>query len=88
MRSGNLCLAAQENAQRSVAAVKELAKLRGEAYLEDAKKYLSRRDYRNARATAVEGKRLCAGPFYLAVRDRLDDLMSALDWAEANLLKG
>jgi hypothetical protein len=39
------------------------------------------------KATALEGKRLCAGPFYLAVRDRLDDLLSAIDWAEANLPK-
>ena len=51
-----------------------------------AKSYLSWRDYRNAEATALEGKRLCAGPFYLAVRDRLDDLLSAPDWAEANPL--
>jgi hypothetical protein len=42
------------------AAVKELAKMRGEAYFEDAKKYLSRRDYRNARATALERENACA----------------------------
>jgi hypothetical protein len=71
---------------RRLAAVKEMAKTRGETHLELAKSYLSRRDYRNAKATALEGKRLCAGPFYLAVRDRLDDLLSAPDWAEANLL--
>ena len=66
--------------------MKEMAKTRGETHLELAKSYLSRRDYRNAKATALEGKRLCAGPFYLAVRDRLDDLLSAPDWAEANPL--
>ena len=68
--------------------MKEMAKTRGETYLELAKMYLSRQDSRNAKATALEGKRLCAGPFYLSVRDRFDDLISALDWAEANPLKG
>ena len=86
MQFGNACSVARPDAQRSVAAVKEMAKMRGETYLAFAKSYLSRRDYRNAKATALEGKRLCAGPFYLAVRDRLDDLLSAPDWAEANLL--
>lgn len=54
---------AQENAQRSFVAVKEMAKTRGEAYLEYAKRYLSQRSFRNAKATATEGKRLCRGPF-------------------------
>ena len=88
MQLGNDCSVATAGCAAELAAVKEMAKMRGETYLELAKSYLSRRDYRNAKATALEGKRLCAGPFYLAVRDRLDDLLSALDWAEANLLNG
>ena len=78
--------AVRQDTQRSLVAVKEMAKMRGETYLELAKSYLSRRDYRNAKATALEGKRLGAGPFHLAVRDRLDDVLSGIDWAEANLL--
>ena len=49
MRLGNAYSAAQQDAQRSLAAVKEMAKTRGETYLELAKLYLSRRDYRNAK---------------------------------------
>ena len=49
MQFGNACSVARPDAQRSVAAVKEMAKMRGETYLEFAKSYLSRRDYRNAK---------------------------------------
>jgi hypothetical protein len=37
MRPGTVCLAARQDAQRSLAAVKEMAKTRGEAYLKFAK---------------------------------------------------
>jgi len=57
----------QQDAQRNVIAVKKMAKKRGETYLECAKNYFSRRDLLNAKATAIEGRRLCRGPFYLAV---------------------
>ena len=43
MRPGTVCLAARQDAQRSLAAVKEMAKTRGEAYLKFAKRYLSQR---------------------------------------------
>ena len=79
---------AQENAQRSFVAVKEIAKTRGEAYLEYAKKYLTQRDFRNAKATTVKGRRLCGGRFYLAVQEQLDDLLRDIEVAEAKLLKG
>ena len=43
MRPGTVCLAARQDAQRSLAAVKEMPKTRGEAYLKFAKRYLSQR---------------------------------------------
>ena len=43
--------------------MKEMAKTREETHLELAKSYLSRWDYRNPKATALEEKQLCAGPF-------------------------
>jgi hypothetical protein len=52
-----------------------MAKSHGETYLEYAKNYLSWRYLRNAKVTAIEGRRLCRGPFYLAVQDELDDLI-------------
>jgi hypothetical protein len=56
-------------------AIKSMAKTRGELYFEEALKYEALGDYLNAQATAVEGLRLCMGPFYLAVRDQLQDLL-------------
>jgi hypothetical protein len=88
MQFRNVRSRAQQEAQRSLAAVKEMAKTRGETYLEYAKRYLVRRDFPNAKATATEGKRLCRGPFYLAVQEQLDDLIRDIDVAEATLLKG
>jgi len=87
MQLGNVCSATQQNAQWSLSAVKEMAKTRGEAYLEYAKKYFSRGDLRNAKATAIEGRRLCRGPFYLAVQDELDDLIRKVHAAEATSLQ-
>jgi len=86
MQLGTDPSAIRQDTQRSLVAVKEMATMRGETYLELAKSYLSRRDYRNAKATALEGKQLSAGPFYLAVRDRLDDVLSGIDCDKANLL--
>jgi hypothetical protein len=83
MRPGTVCLAARQDAQRSLAAVKEMAKTRGEAYLKFAKQYLSQRHFRNAKAAAVEGKRLCEGPFYLAVQEQLDGVLRDIEVAEA-----
>ena len=83
MRPGTACLAARQDAQRSLAAVKEMAKTRGEAYLKFAKRYLSQRHFRNAKAAAVEGKRLCEGPFYLAVQEQLDGVLRDIEVAEA-----
>jgi hypothetical protein len=86
MQLGTDPSAIRQDTQRSLVAVKEMATMRGETYLELAKSYLSRRDYRNAKATALEGKQLSAGPFYLAVGDRLDDVLSGIDCDKANLL--
>lgn len=60
MQLGNVCSATQQNAQWSLSAVKEMAETRGETCLEYAKNYLSRRNLRNAKATAIEGD-ACAG---------------------------
>jgi hypothetical protein len=60
-----------------------MAKTRGEAYLKFAKRYLSQRHFRNAKAAAVEGKRLCEGPFYLAVQEQLDGVLRDIEVAEA-----
>jgi hypothetical protein len=87
MQIRNVRSTAQQNAKRDIAAVKEMAKTRGEAYLEYAKKYFSRGDLRNAKATAIEGRRLCQGPFYLAVQDELDDLIRKVHAAEATSLQ-
>lgn len=56
MQIKNVRSTAQQNAKRDIAAVKEMAKTRGETYLEYAKNYLSRRDLLSARATAIEGR--------------------------------
>ena len=77
----------QQDAQRNIIAVKEMAETRGETCLEYAKNYLSRRNLRNAKATAIEGRRLCRGPFYLAVQDELDDLIRKVHAAEATSLQ-
>ena len=50
----------QQDTQRNIIAVKEMAETRGETCLEYAKNYLSRRNLRNAKATAIEGD-ACAG---------------------------
>ena len=64
--------------------MKEMAKTRGEAYLKFVKKrYLSQRHSRNAKAAAVEGNRLCEGPFYLAVQEQLDGVLRDIEVAEA-----
>ena len=60
-----------------------MAKTRGEAYLEYAKKYFSQRHLRNAKAAAVEGNRLCEWPFYLAVQEQLDGVLRDIGVAEA-----
>jgi hypothetical protein len=88
MQLGNACSAAKQDARRSLAAVKEMGRARGETYLEYAMKYLTQRDFRNAKATTVEGRRLCGGLFYLAVQEQLDDLLRDIEVAEAKLLKG
>ena len=54
---------------------KQFAVQRGELYLGYARKYLSAGDSNNARSTAEEGLRLVSGPFYVAVRDRLQDFI-------------
>jgi len=87
MQLGNVCSATQQNAQWSLSAVKEMAETRGETCLEYAKNYLSRRNLRNAKATAIEGRRLCRGPLYLAVQDELDDLIRKVHAAEATSLQ-
>ena len=87
MQLGNVCSATQQNAQWSLSAVQELAETRGETCLEYAKNYLSRRNLRNAKATAIEGRRLCRGPLYLAVQDELDDLIRKVHAAEATSLQ-
>ena len=87
MQLGNVCSATQQNAQWSLSAVKEMAETRGETCLEYAKNYLSRRNLRNAKATAIEGRRLCRGPFYLAVEEQLDDLIREIHVAEKTPLK-
>jgi hypothetical protein len=87
MQIKTVCSTAQQNAKRDLAAVKEMAKTRGETYLEYAKNYLIRRDLRNARATAIEGRRLCRGPFYLAIQEQLDDLIRDIHTAETTHLQ-
>src|SRR5664280_114839 len=87
MQLGNVRSKAQQDALRNLAAVKEMAKTRGETYLEYAKSYLSRRDFQNAKATAIEGRRLCRGPFYLAVQEQLDDLIREIHVAEKTPLQ-
>ena len=57
---------------------KTLARQRGEIYLEVAETYRAASDEANAHATATEGLRLAAGPFYLAVRDKLQDFLSTV----------
>ena len=59
-------------------AVKDMAKLRGELYLAEALKYEALADFSNAQAAAIEGLRLCMGPFYLACRDQLQDLLERI----------
>jgi hypothetical protein len=59
-------------------ATKQLARQRGLAYFEYAKKYLDRNDLMNARSAAEEGLMLTCGPFYLAVRDQLEDILDAI----------
>jgi hypothetical protein len=69
---------AQEAAARNLAGVKETARTRGELYLEYAKGYLARQEFRNADMSAAEGLCLSVGPFYLAVRDQLEDIRVAI----------
>ena len=57
---------------------KAFARHRGELYLEAAEKYRAVGDETNAHAAATEGLRLTAGPFYLAVRDELQDFLSTV----------
>lgn len=57
---------------------KDLARTRGTLYLEYARKYQQKGDYRNALTTAQEGARLAADPFYLAVQEQLRDLIEQL----------
>lgn len=57
---------------------KQLARQRGLVYLEYARSYLNREDLLNARSAAEEGLILTCGPFYLAVRDQLEDLLEVI----------
>ncbi len=57
-------------------ATRQLAKARGLAYLEYAKKYFEQGDRNNAESAVREGLRLTAGPFYLAVRDQLEEFLA------------
>jgi hypothetical protein len=67
---------AREELQRNLlAARKELAKRRGEVYPECAKKAFNPGNLADAYAYAEEGVMLSSGPFYLAVRDQLEDLL-------------
>lgn len=59
-------------------AEKQLAKERGEAHLLYAKVALKHGDTKNAYHYVEEGLFCCAGPFYLRVRDELNDLKREL----------
>jgi hypothetical protein len=72
MNTRNARTAAEVNARKT------LARQRGEIYLEVAERYRAAGDEANAHATAIEGLRLAAGPFYLAVRDKLQDFLSTV----------
>jgi Tfp pilus assembly protein PilF len=61
-------------AAATMKARKDLARERGELYLDFAHRYFTQGDTKNALSTIEEGIRLTAGPFYLAVADRLSDL--------------
>jgi len=50
---------------------------------EDARRGLSRIRKEVFKAAAVEGKRLCEGPFYLAVQEQLDGVLRDIEVAEA-----
>jgi hypothetical protein len=87
MQFANVRAIRHQNVQCNLNGMKELATMRGEVHLETVKNYLSRGDLRNANATAIEGKRLCRGPFYLAVQDQLEDLIRAIHLSEAAALQ-
>lgn len=52
----------------------KLARKRGEAYLSVAEMYCAAGDLWNAMAALTEASNLSMGPFYLAVRDQIEDL--------------
>ena len=56
---------------------KTLAAQRGQIYLDFARRYLEKDDTPNAISHAEEGLRLTAGPFYIAVRDQLQDFLES-----------
>ena len=53
---------------------KDMARRRGELYLEYAKRYLAEGQVNQALATANEGIHLAGGQCYLAVQEQLEDL--------------
>ena len=60
-------------------ATKEMARDRGEIYLEYAQRSFDSGDPLNARSYCEEGIRLSMGPFYLCVRDQLYDLLTKIN---------
>jgi hypothetical protein len=61
---------------------KKLATEWGHVYLEWATKCLKAGDTKRARRIAEDGTRRTIGPFYIAVRDQLDDLLELIQVAE------
>lgn len=51
---------------------------RGEFWMNEARSYMRRGDVQNALSCVNEGLRSISGPFYLAVRDELEELHSQL----------
>jgi hypothetical protein len=63
----------------AILAMKELARDRGEIYLEYAQRSFNSGDSRNARSYREEGLQLTVGPFYLCVQDQLSDLLAKVN---------
>lgn len=53
---------------------KNLARVRGEIYLDSTRAAFERGDMPNTRSLCEEGIELTAGPFHLCVRDQLQEL--------------
>jgi hypothetical protein len=58
---------------------KQNASFCGREMLNYANSYLDRGDILNARSAVAEGLRMAAGPFYISVRDELQDLERLID---------